>query len=622
MIEAYNQGIAGTGRHTWLFSDSFGRTAIGRDFPIGSPLERAYRGTGLMSAVGGIPGMDAYDKLTKSLQQLGEVEEVRSHLNTLFPGDYSDGKFVNHSIITDQEAFLKTPGLASPFLYDAVVAIGLASCGLLETSGNNHYFSGEELFEALRLNTTFRGASGLIILNPDTGTREPRSALFALTNFVDDKDASTQGNMQFKGVDTNLFQSGRWEALDVYTFNDGTDRIPSDLPILVVNPNYLDSNMKAVGSTLCGIVVALSLGFSYWTYRNSKRGVVRSSQPIFLHVISSGALLMGLSIIPLTIDMGVTDQKGADIACMAFPWLLATGFSLTFSALFTKTYRINQIMKSAATFKRVKVTPRDVIKPMLMLLMLNTIVLTVWTVIDPLHRETVSVDKDTFFRDIETYGICSSDHAGIFLTILCIINLGSLLFALVQAYMARKISTDLQESSYIFLAMTLILLVSFIGIPVVALAQDNAAASYFVTAGLVFVVSASILLLIFVPKVHAVWIRIQNANRPGDGRKHSAFSSVSSGGNKGVVILSAPAEQARLEKENQELKRLLSLEKEKSRVGDENRKLSIGSIGNSSHSKAKNDDASDSGHRGQSEFNNDVEEPPGTLQLQAQLPMK
>ena len=214
-------------------------------------------------------------------------------MNTLLPRDYLDEKFVNHSIITDPEAFLTTLGLAIPFLYDAVVSIGLASYGLLKTSGNNQYFSGEELFETLRLNTAFKGALGLIILNPDTGTREPRSALFSLTNFVEDKDASTQGNIQFKGAITDLFQSGQCEALDAYTFNDGTDRIPSDLPILVVNPNYLDSNLKAVGFTLCGIVVALSLGFSYWTYRNSKRGVVWISQPIFLHVISAGALLIG-----------------------------------------------------------------------------------------------------------------------------------------------------------------------------------------------------------------------------------------------------------------------------------------------------------------------------------------
>jgi len=36
----------------------------------------------------------------------------------------------------------------------------------------------------------------------------------------------------------------------------------------------------------------------------------------------------GMAIIPLSID-----QKGANAACMSYPWLLTIGFSLTFSAL-------------------------------------------------------------------------------------------------------------------------------------------------------------------------------------------------------------------------------------------------------------------------------------------------
>ena len=47
-----------------------------------------------------------------------------------------------------------------------------------------------------------------------------------------------------------------------------------------------------------------------------------------------------------------------------------------------------------------------------------------------------------------------------FLGVLGVINAGSLLVALYQAWQARKVSTDLQESSYIFIAMALVLMVS------------------------------------------------------------------------------------------------------------------------------------------------------------------
>ncbi len=92
----------------------------------------------------------------------------------------------------------------------------------------------------------------------------------------------------------------------------------------------------------------------------------------------------------------------------------------------------------------------------------------------------------------------------IFLATLGMINLGSLLHALFQAYQACGISTELQESSYIFTAMACILIEAFIGIPVIFIARENVKAFYFVAVGLVYVVCISILSLIFIPKMLAL----------------------------------------------------------------------------------------------------------------------
>ena len=77
---------------------------------------------------------------------------------------------------------------------------------------------------------------------------------------------------------------------------------------------------------------------------------------------------MGFTIIPLSIDHGVAGSlAGATTACTASIWLIAMGFSITISALSTKTHRVNMISRSAARMKRVKVTIGDVVKPMLAL---------------------------------------------------------------------------------------------------------------------------------------------------------------------------------------------------------------------------------------------------------------
>ena len=110
-------------------------------------------------------------------------------------------------------------------------------------------------------------------------------------------------------------------------------------------------------------------------------------------------------------------------------------------------------MQSAAKFKRIKLAATDVMKPMIALLFLNVIVLTVWTILDPLTDEPTNIRFDEFGRMIESDSFCGSDHYIIFASILGVVNMGSLAFSVIQAYQARKISTEFNESNYIFVAM-------------------------------------------------------------------------------------------------------------------------------------------------------------------------
>lgn len=220
-------------------------------------------------------------------------------------------------------------------------------------------------------------------------------------------------------------------------------------------------------------------------------------------LFDSGTLFMGASIIPLIIDRGVASEQGCDAACIAFPWLLAVGFSITFASLFTKTHRVNQIFKNAASFKRVKISALDVAKPMLVLIGANILVLSLWTALAPPHYDTITVTEDQFDRPTETFGFCVSDSP-VYLAILGAINAGVLIFSVYEAYSARSISTEFSESEYIFKILVLILLVFFIGIPVLVIARDNPAAYAFVFAGIIFTVCCSVLLLIFVPKYLAL----------------------------------------------------------------------------------------------------------------------
>ena len=113
-------------------------------------------------------------------------------------------------------------------------------------------------------NTSFTGTSGSVVFDPVTGTIDPFSAFFSLTNFVDDEDAVVGSDkIQFKGITTDLIKSGDWVNLHPYTFSDDTGDIPLDLPTHGTYENYLGNGLKALGLILYGFIVLLALGSSY-----------------------------------------------------------------------------------------------------------------------------------------------------------------------------------------------------------------------------------------------------------------------------------------------------------------------------------------------------------------------
>ena len=142
-----------------------------------------------------------------------------------------------------------------------------------------------------------------------------------------------------------------------------------------VDNNYL-TNIRPAGFTFVAISMAVSLGCGGWTYKNRKDKVVIASQPFFLLLICVGCFIMASAIIPLSIDDSIASPEGCSKACMAFPWvsghlvlhgtcirtshlliesfskqllhqLLSLGFTAIFSALTSKTWRLNRVVENA-----------------------------------------------------------------------------------------------------------------------------------------------------------------------------------------------------------------------------------------------------------------------------------
>jgi gamma-aminobutyric acid type B receptor len=227
---------------------------------------------------------------------------------------------------------------------------------------------------------------------------------------------------------------------------------------------------------------------------------------MFLIMVALGVLVMASSIIPLSFDDGgVPDsqtERECTLICMSVPWLGFCGFTITFSALFSKTMRINRIFHSKVPFGRVKVTVGDVMGPFVALLSANIVVLACWTVIDPLtYVREAHQGTDGWNRIISTYGSCQSNHVGRYLIPLAFVNLSVLVIANWQAYVSRMVESEFAESKYIAMTMASLLQASLSGVPILFVVRDNPQAFYLVLIFMVFVICMAVLLLIFVPKV-------------------------------------------------------------------------------------------------------------------------
>ena len=192
--------------------------------------------------------------------------------------------------------------------------------------------------------------------------------------------------------------------------------VPDQLPPLDFDQNLL-GNLRYVGFVCFGIVTFTVIVCITWSINKRNGMIVKASQPFFLVMTATGVFVMCCALIPLSFDdNGVdTDElsntKKVGI-CMSIPWLAFIGFTITFAALFSKTWRVNQFFNSKNAHDRIRVSERDVLGPFMVLLSSNIIVLICWTMLDPLtYIRQYEDGTDLWNREIASNGSCRSENA-------------------------------------------------------------------------------------------------------------------------------------------------------------------------------------------------------------------
>ena len=364
MMEALKQGIADDGLHNFLFADSFASVLRGRKFIRGSPLYRAYMYTGMILASGGLPGQEKFDKLQEKMNEIIKSPEDLQFAASMLPGEPSP-------ILEDDRFFKPLSYVASSFIYDATILLGLAACN---ATTEDLFLDGDAFFNEL-LNISFDGVTGRVILDPQTGTRIFNSTYFKIMNvmegeIVDNDDrVENQNSVTLKLSQSNLFFNGTWETTEPFVFGDGTTALPKSLPDPIVETNLIHPATRISVLFLCACAILVAVGFGIWTWLNRTTRIVRASQPFFLYIICLGTVLLATTMIPRQYDAGnLQSPRGLNIACNATLWLCVLGAVVIFGALCSKLHRINRIMQSAKSCKRIQVKVQDTLRPLAVML--------------------------------------------------------------------------------------------------------------------------------------------------------------------------------------------------------------------------------------------------------------
>ena len=258
-------------------------------------------------------------------------------------------------------------------------------------------------------------------------------------------------------------------------------------------------NIRIAGFVLMSLLCLVAIYFSAWLFRHRRERNVRARQPELYFVFLAGCLALSVSIIPFSIADELDSWTGRNMACMAVPWFLFTGFNMMMSSLYAKLWRLNKIF-NAGSYRRVAVTSRQALTAFGFVFAINITLLLIWTLVDPVGWEIRHVPGEEWNR----YGSCSRSGAAGRAMFWLTFALSGIILCLTayQAIKARKISDEFSESKQLGFAVFTASQITIVSVPILFLiSDDNPDAKYLLQILIIFAVCMSVMLLVFVPVI-------------------------------------------------------------------------------------------------------------------------
>ncbi|XP_068723157.1 gamma-aminobutyric acid type B receptor subunit 2-like [Montipora capricornis] len=266
--------------------------------------------------------------------------------------------------------------------------------------------------------------------------------------------------------------------------------------------------------------VICSLSFLYFNISNGKNGVIKMSSPKLNNIIIMGCILCYVSVVLFGLDARFLDSKGYGINCNVRAVVLSLGFSLSFGALFSKTWRVHKIFTAAKSLKKMAIKDLHLVGIVAGLLAVDVVFFSVWIVVDPLQAEKLTFKelerKEENVIVIPALFQCTCRYKTYFFASLFIYKGLLLLFGLFLAWETRNVTIPaLNDAKYIGMSVYNVFVLVTIGV-IVVVALDGSKyheAKYAISSLCHILCTTATLLLVFVPKISQFFMKDENMTK-------------------------------------------------------------------------------------------------------------
>ncbi|XP_059158110.1 gamma-aminobutyric acid type B receptor subunit 2-like [Physella acuta] len=289
-------------------------------------------------------------------------------------------------------------------------------------------------------------------------------------------------------------------------------RTPKDELVIVARPKTIEVAVFYTCAGLCTVGLIMAVSFLTYNLHHRRLKFIKLSSPKLNNVATIGCILVYTAVIMLGLDDRTLTDSVFPIICSVRAFLLAAGFSLAFGAMFAKTFRVHQIFTRAhhGLVKSKLIQDTHLLVIIGVLLAVDSSVVLVWVVVDPMSRHVTNTtkevspdDEDLIFQEQLT--TCHSNHLQKWLGAFYAYKGLLLIFGVYMAWETRHVKIPaLNDSQYIGLNVYNVVIMSVCVVVISNILSNQPTLAYAMEASFMFLSTTVTLCLLFVPKIYAI----------------------------------------------------------------------------------------------------------------------